>query len=104
MSSSQTRLLLTLISVALLLLRSSGTARGESLPDVLQEMNPEGKEELSRSVVLKLLTELLRADRSALPRFERRGLGQEQMVRRWNSPRDRKAGCKNFFWKTFTSC
>ncbi|CAO2631436.1 SST [Lemmus lemmus] len=20
------------------------------------------------------------------------------------APRERKAGCKNFFWKTFTSC
>ncbi|XP_020378045.1 somatostatin-1A-like [Rhincodon typus] len=104
MSRSQTHLLLTLISVTLLLLRSSGTARGESLPDILQKTNPEEKEELSRVMVLKLLSELLRADSPALPRFERRGLGQNQLLRRWNTPRDRKAGCKNFFWKTFTSC
>ncbi|XP_078063033.1 somatostatin-1-like [Mustelus asterias] len=102
MSRSQAQVLLTLVSVALLLLR--GTARGEGLSDILQERKQEGKEELSREMVLKLLSELLRPGDRELPNPERRELPQDELFRRWNSPRDRKAGCKNFFWKTFTSC
>ncbi|XP_078392996.1 somatostatin-1A-like [Cetorhinus maximus] len=104
MSRSQAQVLLTLISVALLLLRGSGTARGEGLPDILQERNPKGKEDLSRVMVLKLVSELLRAEHKALPGPERREAALGDLFRRWSSPRDRKAGCKNFFWKTFTSC
>ncbi|XP_072349365.1 somatostatin-1A-like [Scyliorhinus torazame] len=104
MPRSQTQVLLTLVTVALLLLRGSSTARVEGLPDILQERNNEGAEELSRTMVLNLLSELLRAGDKELPSTERRELPQAEIFRRWNSPRDRKAGCKNFFWKTFTSC
>ncbi|XP_067827959.1 somatostatin-1A-like [Heptranchias perlo] len=104
MSSPQIQILLTLLSVALLLSRVSGAPRGEGPPDVLQERTPEGKEELSRIMVLRLISDLLRSENKAFPSSDKRDLLQDGTVHRLNSPRDRKAGCKNFFWKTFTSC
>uniref|UniRef100_UPI00398E5D55 somatostatin-1-like n=1 Tax=Pristiophorus japonicus TaxID=55135 RepID=UPI00398E5D55 len=65
---------------------------------------PAPAQELSRITLLRLLSDLLRSENNVSPSSDKRGLAQEEIFRRWNSPRDRKAGCKNFFWKTFTSC
>ncbi|CAM5139477.1 unnamed protein product [Natator depressus] len=52
---------------------------------------------LSRAVVLKAVSGLLRAE-----------LSPQDAAPRWHrpptTPRERKAGCKSFYWKTLTSC
>ncbi|XP_077401315.1 uncharacterized protein sst5 [Vanacampus margaritifer] len=53
----------------------------------------------ARSLLLRLIYEVATSDQ-ALPE-----LGVTLMRRNLPlSQRERKAGCRNFFWKTFTSC
>ncbi|XP_056156175.1 somatostatin-1A [Lampris incognitus] len=66
-------------------------------------------EALTRFLVLKFLSELLAAgENEVLPELEEEEEEEEkeEVVQRHLPPsqRDRKAGCRNFFWKTFTSC
>ncbi|XP_061524655.1 somatostatin-1 [Phycodurus eques] len=57
---------------------------------------------LTRSLLLRLLYEAAAARDEALPEL---GVGVALMRRHLPlSQRERKAGCRNFFWKTFTSC
>ncbi|XP_035277329.1 somatostatin-1A-like [Anguilla rostrata] len=73
---------------------------------------PESKQDLDRYSVAELLSELVQSENGALESEEltRRAALEEprfQLERGANvflAPRERKAGCKNFFWKTFTSC
>ncbi|KAJ8406151.1 hypothetical protein AAFF_G00303820 [Aldrovandia affinis] len=73
---------------------------------------PENKQDLDRYTVAELLSELVRSENEALGSEEltRRAARDEprlQLERGASlllAPRERKAGCKNFFWKTFTSC
>ncbi|XP_061620106.1 somatostatin-1 [Phyllopteryx taeniolatus] len=56
---------------------------------------------LTRSLLLRLLYDAAARD-EALPEL---GVGVALMRRHLPlSQRERKAGCRNFFWKTFTSC
>uniref|UniRef100_A0A665V8K9 Somatostatin/Cortistatin C-terminal domain-containing protein n=1 Tax=Echeneis naucrates TaxID=173247 RepID=A0A665V8K9_ECHNA len=64
--------------------------------------------DFDHSLLLKFMSELMttRADQM-LPELEEEEVGvRAQMMRRHLplSQRERKAGCRNFFWKTFTSC
>ncbi|XP_077598811.1 somatostatin-1 [Stigmatopora nigra] len=55
----------------------------------------------SGSLLLRLISDL--ADRDQAP--PELGVGLALMRRHLPFPqRERKAGCRNFFWKTFTSC
>ncbi|KAJ8346928.1 hypothetical protein SKAU_G00283290 [Synaphobranchus kaupii] len=73
---------------------------------------PASKQDLDRYAVAELLAELMQSENEALESEEltRRAMQDEprfQLERGTNvflAPRERKAGCKNFFWKTFTSC
>ncbi|XP_051900721.1 somatostatin-1-like [Pristis pectinata] len=100
MPRSHMQALVAVISIALLLPRASGAPREEELSDVLQDRMPYGREEGSKMLLVRLVSELLGGEEAAP------GPGRRDVMpgRRWNSPRDRKAGCKNFFWKTFTLC
>uniref|UniRef100_A0A3B4D7X6 Somatostatin/Cortistatin C-terminal domain-containing protein n=1 Tax=Pygocentrus nattereri TaxID=42514 RepID=A0A3B4D7X6_PYGNA len=59
-------------------------------------------QELSRMLILKLLSDLeIPGDNEVLSGTDVRS----DMVRQLPFPqRERKTGCRNFFWKTFTSC
>ncbi|XP_019358604.1 PREDICTED: somatostatin [Gavialis gangeticus] len=70
--------------------------------------------ELAKYFLAELLSEPSQTENEALePEDLSRGAEQDEvrleLERSANSnpalaPRERKAGCKNFFWKTFTSC
>ncbi|XP_068443954.1 somatostatin-2 [Clinocottus analis] len=63
--------------------------------------------DLAYLLLLKFVSELAAArGAEMLPELEGEGDGEEAMMRRHLpvSQRERKAGCRNFFWKTFTSC
>ncbi|KAJ3585742.1 hypothetical protein NHX12_014461 [Muraenolepis orangiensis] len=65
----------------------------------------ETDEDLARLLLLDYLAEMARArTNEVLPEVEASRFGG--VVRRHLalSQRERKAGCRNFFWKTFTSC
>ncbi|XP_058043886.1 somatostatin [Ahaetulla prasina] len=73
-----------------------------------------GKQELAKYFLAELLSEPNQLDNEALGSDDlSRGAEQDEvrleLERSANlnpglTPRERKAGCKNFFWKTFTSC
>ncbi|XP_036414386.1 somatostatin 1, tandem duplicate 1 isoform X1 [Colossoma macropomum] len=73
---------------------------------------PVRKQELARYTLAELLSELAQAENEALEAEDMpRGAEQEDVRMELEraagpvlAPRERKAGCKNFFWKTFTSC
>ncbi|XP_061815304.1 somatostatin-1 [Nerophis lumbriciformis] len=61
---------------------------------------------LARSLLLRLVYQLASRRADTLPWLEGE-LGVKVGVMRRHLPlsqRERKAGCRNFFWKTFTSC
>lgn len=69
-------------------------------------------QELARYTLAELLSELVQAENEAMDSEDlSRGAEQEDVRLELEraagpqlAPRERKAGCKNFFWKTFTSC
>uniref|UniRef100_A0A8C0IAP4 Somatostatin n=1 Tax=Bubo bubo TaxID=30461 RepID=A0A8C0IAP4_BUBBB len=71
-------------------------------------------QELAKYFLAELLSEPSQTENEALESEDlSRGAEQDEvrleLERSANSnpalaPRERKAGCKNFFWKTFTSC
>ena len=69
-------------------------------------------QELARLTLAELLSELAQAENEALESedMSRGAEGEdvryelERSAGSMLAPRERKAGCKNFFWKTFTSC
>ncbi|MGH0138050.1 UNVERIFIED_CONTAM: hypothetical protein FKN15_064161 [Acipenser sinensis] len=74
----------------------------------------QGIEELLKYSLAELLSELAQSENDALASDELSRAAEQNDVRlelersaNGNpamAPRERKAGCKNFFWKTFTSC
>lgn len=69
-------------------------------------------QDLARYTLADLLSELAQAENEALePEDLSRAVEKddvrlelERAAGPMLAPRERKAGCKNFFWKTFTSC
>lgn len=66
-------------------------------------------QELTRYTLAELLAELAQAENEVLDsdevsESEGARLEMERAAGPMLAPRERKAGCKNFFWKTFTSC
>lgn len=69
-------------------------------------------QELARNTLVELLSELTQVENEAIELDDMsRGVEQEDVDLELErapgpvlAPRERKAGCKNFFWKTFTSC
>ncbi|XP_013855844.1 somatostatin-1, partial [Austrofundulus limnaeus] len=74
----------------------------------LQDTSRSSLAELLLSDLLQMENEVLEEDGFPLPEGEpedirldlERAAGTGPLL----APRERKAGCKNFFWKTFTSC
>ncbi|XP_006022478.1 somatostatin [Alligator sinensis] len=109
---------LALLSIALALSGVSGAPSDPRLRQFLQKSlaAAAGKQgrELAKYFLAELLSEPSQTENEALePEDLSRGAEQDEvrleLERSANSnpalaPRERKAGCKNFFWKTFTSC
>ncbi|KAG7253577.1 hypothetical protein CRUP_000619 [Coryphaenoides rupestris] len=97
------RTILLLLSCAALLLGSSAAPSDTALRQLLQRslLAPmQGNEDLVRSSLAQLL-----AQSEALEAGEPGAAGRDlERSSPMLAPRERKAGCKNFFWKTFTSC
>ncbi|NXR49449.1 SMS2 protein, partial [Hippolais icterina] len=100
---------LTASLVSMLLLVWS--VRGTALPGEERLQSNRERSTLRKDVILKMLAGLLDGvdvgREAAFPDVEEGKLEEEQAVLgrlAQLSQRDRKAPCKNFFWKTFTSC
>lgn len=69
---------------------------------------PQEQTKLRKDAILKMLAGLLESVDVASPDLEEEGKLEEERATLGRlaqlSQRDRKAPCKNFFWKTFTSC
>ncbi|XP_054456999.1 somatostatin-1A [Anoplopoma fimbria] len=95
-------LLVALISSALLVV--SGAPRREMLTLRADLANDK---DLAYLLLLKFVSELMAArGDEMLPELEEQEGVRERVMRRHLplTQRERKAGCRNFFWKTFTSC
>ncbi|XP_017578563.1 somatostatin-1A isoform X1 [Pygocentrus nattereri] len=97
---SQLQVMVVALSVLVLVSTVSAAPRGDILAQL--QADPKGNEELSRMLILKLLSDLeIPGDNEVLSGTDVRS----DMVRQLPFPqRERKTGCRNFFWKTFTSC
>ncbi|KAI5104424.1 somatostatin-1-like [Silurus meridionalis] len=79
------------------------TAPRNDLMAHLRQNEEDGKEDYLRILLPKLLSELEIPDENDTPSDEDMELSR--ILRHLPlTPRERKAGCRNFFWKTFTSC
>ncbi|CAJ1066339.1 somatostatin 1%2C tandem duplicate 1 [Xyrichtys novacula] len=118
-SSSRLRcLLLLLLSLTASISDSSAAQRDSKLRLLLHRTPPlVSKQDMSQATLAELLlSDLLQVENEAMEEVEsfplsdgkledvrvdlERAAGSEPLL----APRERKAGCKNFFWKTFTSC
>ncbi|XP_030072363.1 somatostatin [Microcaecilia unicolor] len=116
MLSCSVRCALALLSLALVVSSVSAAPTDPRLRQFLQKSlaAAAGKQELAKYFLAELLSEPSQAENEVLESDDlSRGAEQDEMrlelERSANSnpalaPRERKAGCKNFFWKTFTSC
>ncbi|KAM6946189.1 somatostatin 1, tandem duplicate 1 [Aplochiton taeniatus] len=114
MISRRLQCALALLSVALAVSSVSAAPSDAKLRQLLQRslMAPAGKQDLARYTLAELLSELAQAENEAMESDDlSRGVEQEDVRMELEraaspvlAPRERKAGCKNFFWKTFTSC
>ncbi|XP_072895073.1 somatostatin 1, tandem duplicate 1 [Hemitrygon akajei] len=109
----QCALALLTIALAVLTVGSAPTdGRYRGMLKKLAAAGARGKAELEEYSLAQLLAELANAENEALEADDVSRAAQEDEVRmeleRSVNPnlaqRERKAGCKNFFWKTFTSC
>ncbi|XP_077204140.1 somatostatin [Paroedura picta] len=116
LTSRLQRALALLVSVALALSSAAAAPSDPRLRQFLQKSlaAAAGKQELAKYFLAELLSEPNQAENEALEADDvSRGADQDEvrleLERSANlnpalAPRERKAGCKNFFWKTFTSC
>ncbi|XP_030819689.1 somatostatin-2-like [Camarhynchus parvulus] len=102
------QLVASLVSVLLLV----WSVRATTLPGEERLQSTRERSTVRKDVILKMLAGLLdgvdAGSEAALPDMQEEGKLQEDRAalgRLAQLPqRDRKAPCKNFFWKTFTSC
>nr|AAL13248.1 somatostatin precursor [Acipenser transmontanus] len=116
MLSSRLQCALAFLSLALAVSSVSAAPSDPRLRQLLQRTlaASAGKQELLKYSIAELLSELAQSENDALASDELSRAAEQNDVRlelersaNGNpamAPRERKAGCKNFFWKTFTSC
>ncbi|XP_043101200.1 somatostatin-1A [Puntigrus tetrazona] len=96
------------LSMSLLLCSVTSAPRGDLLLQLLQsEADPKENElqDLSRLLLLKQLSESAAPEeKDALESIDDLEVRNEVLRQIPVSQRERKAGCRNFYWKTFTSC
>ncbi|XP_020365362.1 somatostatin-1A-like [Rhincodon typus] len=113
---SRVQCALALLSIALAVLSAGAAPTADRYRELLQTSmagaEPRSKAELIKYNLVQLLAELANAENEVLDGEDLPRMAKQDEVRvdlersaNPNSPqRERKAGCKNFFWKTFTSC
>ncbi|XP_029530341.2 somatostatin-1 [Oncorhynchus nerka] len=108
MLCSQLQVLLVALSASVFLARVSAAPHRDMLAELLRADTTKGNEDLSRTLLLKMMSDLMSTavgENELLPDLEEALGVREEVVRQLPlSHRERKAGCRNFFWKTFTSC
>ncbi|KAJ8416623.1 hypothetical protein AAFF_G00325010 [Aldrovandia affinis] len=97
-------LLVALSASVLLANRINGPPQTDILAQLLRTDGADENKDLSRVLLLKIMSDLMKGDNKVLPEMEELGIHQELTRQLPLSQRERKAGCRNFFWKTFTSC
>ncbi|XP_029696862.1 somatostatin-1A [Takifugu rubripes] len=107
---SQVQLLLVASFSSMLLMEVSSAPR-KHMPSELLPADPLKDKDLAILILLRIISEVMAAEREMLllPQEgeEEAGVREGEVMMRRQVPfsqRDRKAGCRNFFWKTFTSC
>ncbi|KAM4537245.1 somatostatin-1 [Odontesthes bonariensis] len=107
MPRSQVQVLLVALCSSVLLVRVSGAQQGDRLTDTPQ-VDLINDKDLTRLLLLRFASGLMASrGEEALRELDEEELGGREQLRRRHirfSQRERKAGCRNFFWKTFTSC
>ncbi|XP_064185004.1 somatostatin-1A isoform X4 [Anguilla rostrata] len=104
------QVLLVALSASVLLAQVNGAPQRDMLAELLRTDVTEGNEDLSRMLFLKIVSDLMMTgDNKVLPdprprSTEELRIHQDVARQLPLSQRERKAGCRNFFWKTFTSC
>ncbi|XP_051285047.1 somatostatin-1A [Dicentrarchus labrax] len=108
MLRSQVQVLLVALFSSVLLVQVSGAPHRDMLTETLRADLANDKD-LAHLLLLKFVSELMAARGDEMfpepEEAEEAGVREEVMRRHVPfSQRERKAGCRNFFWKTFTSC
>ncbi|XP_031707367.1 somatostatin-1 [Anarrhichthys ocellatus] len=103
MLGSQVQVLVVALISSVVLVQVSGAPRRDMLTLRADVANDK---DLAYLLLLKFVSELTAArGDEMLPELELEGAREEVMRRQLPlTQRERKAGCRNFFWKTFTSC
>ncbi|XP_007910586.1 somatostatin-1A-like [Callorhinchus milii] len=116
MSCGRVQCALALLSIALTVLSVTSAPAHDRYREILQRSlaaaGARSKPELTKYSLAQLLAELANAENEALEAEDMaRATAQDEVrveLERSANPnlaqRERKAGCKSFFWKTFTSC
>ncbi|XP_037554214.1 somatostatin-1A [Nematolebias whitei] len=97
----QVWVLLVVSSLSGLLVPGGGEQMTEILrEDFIKDQAP------TRLLFLRFVSELMASRGETLRELEEEELGggRERLRRRHLRFRQRKAGCRNFFWKSFTAC
>ncbi|MEQ2302298.1 hypothetical protein AMECASPLE_005377 [Ameca splendens] len=107
MFCSQIQVLLVALCSSMLVVHVTGAPQMNELTQTLQaELIAD--EDLTDFLLLRLMSELMASrEEEMLGELEDDEVGgSERLMRRHIrfTHRQRKAGCRNFFWKTFTSC
>ncbi|XP_008433651.1 somatostatin-1A [Poecilia reticulata] len=109
MLRSQMKVLVVALCSSMLALHVSSAPQMDELTETLQA-ELIGDKDLTGLLFLRFMSELM-ASREEMIREqeeeEEDELGGRQRLMRRHirfTHRERKAGCRNFFWKTFTSC
>ncbi|XP_059358361.1 somatostatin-1-like [Carassius carassius] len=105
---SPLQVVLVTLSMSLLLCSISSAPRGDMLLQLLHsevDSKENGLQDFSRLLLLKQLSESVAPEeKDALESFDDLETRNEVIRQIPLSQRERKAGCRNFYWKTFTSC
>ncbi|XP_056613160.1 somatostatin-1A [Triplophysa dalaica] len=105
---SQLWVVMVTLSVSLLVGSISSAPREDMLLQILRsEVEPKEYElqDLSRLLLLKHLSESVAPEeKDVLTAIDDLDVRNEVVRELPLSQRERKAGCRNFYWKTFTSC
>ncbi|XP_056139975.1 somatostatin 1, tandem duplicate 1 [Lampris incognitus] len=109
MISERLRCTLALLCFTVFISCASAAPSDAKLRQMLQRslLVPTGKQDVIRFTLAELLSEIAQAENEALDTDAAQDDMRVELERATDpvlAPRERKAGCKNFFWKTFTSC
>ncbi|XP_054880438.1 LOW QUALITY PROTEIN: somatostatin-1-like [Poeciliopsis prolifica] len=105
MLRSQMKVLVVALCSSVLALHVSSAPQMDELTETLQA-ELIGDKDLTGLLLLRFMSELMASRGEEMQEEEDERGGRQRLMRRHVrfTHRERKAGCRNFFWKTFTSC